>query len=153
MPPGGLVATAWMAKQLGSGGTWQRLAEAGKSYMVRRWPPPMGAEADSAGAVAGARGAGKPHGLDCGANRSSARSLLPASSVRVAGEDGGRILGGALDDDLEARRARFKALVKARLKARMHRPEHRLIWFDVDGLRSMQRRPGTRKVVAGEKGA
>ena len=121
----------------------------------------MGAEAESAGAVAGARGAGKPHGLDCGANRGSARSLLPASRVRVAGEAGGRILGGALDDDLggaldddlEARRARFKANVKARLKARMHRPEHRLIWFDVDGLRSMQRRPGTRKAIAGEKGA
>ncbi len=129
------------------------LAEAGKSYMAWRWPPTMDAEAESVEAVAGARGAGKPHGPDCGANRSNARSLLPASRVRVAGEDGGRILGGALGDDLEVRRARLKAHIKAHIKARMHRPEHRLIWFDVDGLRSMQRRPGTRKAIAGEKGA
>ena len=113
----------------------------------------MGAEAESVGVVAGARGAGKPHGPDSGANRGIARSLLPASRVRVAGEDGGRILGGALGDDLEARRARFKANVKAHIKARTHVREHRLIWFDVDGLRSMQRRPGTRKAIAGEKGA
>ena len=133
----------------GGGRAGDALAGAGKSYMEWRWPPCMGAEAEPAGVVAGARGASKPHGPDYEANRSTTSSLSPASRDRVAGEDGGSILGGALGDDLEARRARLRA----RIKARMHRPEHRLIWFDVDGLRSMQRRPGTRKAIAGEKGA
>ena len=105
----------------------------------------MGAEAESAGVAAGARGASKPHGLDYGANRSIASSLSPASRERVAGEDGGRILGGALGDDLEAR--------KARIKARQLRPEHILLWFDTDGFDSIHRQPGTRKAIAGEKGA
>ena len=109
----------------------------------------MGAETEPVGVAAGARGASKPHGPDYGANRSTASSLSPASRDRVAGEDGGRILGGALGDDLEARKAR----IKARFKDRMLRREHILLWFDTDAFNSIYRRPGTRKAIAGEKGA
>ena len=109
----------------------------------------MGAEAEPAGVAAGARGASKPHGPDYGANRSIASSLSPASRARVAGEDGGRILGGALGDDLEARKDRLKAHIKAhikdRIKDRMLRREHILLWFDTDGVDTMHRRPGDEK--------
>ena len=123
------------------------LAEAGKSYMEWRWPPRMGAEAESVGAVAGARGASKPHGPEYGAKRSTARSLPPASRVRVAGEDGGCVLGGTLGDVIKACDAVEARYAKSRyaLKARKPRSRYLLLWFDTDGANTTYRRPRDEK--------